>query len=47
MALVSWKYPEDNVAAGKNVNEAVAAYLTTKAQLKLYEYPSKLGQSVL
>jgi len=26
---VSWKYLEDNMAAGKNVNVAVAAYATT------------------
>ena len=38
---------EDNVAAGKNVNVAVAAYVTTQARLKLYEYLSKLGQSAL
>ena len=42
MAWVSWKYSEENVAAGKNVNVAVAAYITTKARLKLYEYLSEL-----
>jgi hypothetical protein len=47
MAWVSWKYSEENVAAGKNVNLAVAAYITTHARLKLYEYLSKLGESVL
>ena len=47
MAWVSWKYSEDNVAAGKNVNVAVAAYVTTQARLKLYDYLNKLGQSVL
>jgi hypothetical protein len=26
---VSWKHSEDNIAAGKNVNLAVAAYVTT------------------
>ena len=31
---VSWKYSEDNVAAGKNVNVAVAAYVTIQARLK-------------
>ena len=31
----------------KNVNVAVAAYVTTQARLKLYEYLSKLGNSVL
>ena len=46
-AWVSWKYSEDNVAAGKNVNMAVAAYVTTQAPLKLYEYLGKLGQTVL
>ena len=44
---VSWKYSEDNVAAGKNVNAGVAAYVTTEARFKLYDYMSKLGQSVL
>ena len=34
---VSWKHSEDNIAAGKNVNEAVAAYVTTQARLKIYE----------
>ena len=38
---VSWKYTEDNIAAGKNVNEAVAAYVTNEAGLKLYKYLSK------
>ena len=47
VAWISWKYSEDNVAAGKNVNVAVAAYVTTQARLKLYEYLSKLGQSML
>jgi len=41
----SWKYSEDNVAS--NVNVAVAAYVTTQACLKLYDYMSKLGESVL
>jgi len=44
---VSWKYSEDNVTTGKNVNVAVAAYVTTQARLKLYGYLSKLGMSVL
>jgi hypothetical protein len=30
----------------KNVNVAVAAFITTQARLKLHEYLSKLGQSV-
>ena len=47
VARLSWKYSEDNVAAGKNCNVAVAAYARTQALLKLYEYLSKLGQSVL
>jgi hypothetical protein len=47
MAWVSWRYPEDNVAAGKNVNVVFAFYVTTQARLKLYEYLSKLGKSVL
>jgi len=34
-------------SAGKNVNGAVAAYVTTQARLKLYEYLSELGESVL
>jgi len=44
---VSWNYSDDNVTSGKNVNVAVAAYVTTEARLKLYEYLRKLGQSVL
>jgi hypothetical protein len=47
VAWLSWKYTEDNVAAGKNVNVVVAAYVTNQARLKLYEYLSKLGESVL
>jgi hypothetical protein len=43
---VSWKYSE-NIAAGKNVNVAVAAYVTTQARLKLYEYLRELGESIL
>ena len=34
------------MTTGKNVNVAVAAYVTTQAQLKLYQYLSKLGKSV-
>jgi hypothetical protein len=40
---VSLKNSEDNIAEGKNVNVAVAAYLTTQAHLKLYDYLSELG----
>ena len=47
VAWVSRKYSEDNVTTGKNVNVAVAAYVTTQARLKLYGYLSKLGKSVL
>ena len=47
MVWISWKFSENNVTAGKNVNVAVAAYVTTQARLKLYEYLSKLGDSVL
>ena len=32
---VSWKYSEDNIAIGNNVNMAAAAYVTTEARLKL------------
>jgi hypothetical protein len=44
---VFWKYSEENKAAGKNVNVAVAAYVTTQARLKLYEYLREFGESVL
>jgi len=44
---VSKKHSEDNLAAGKNVKVAFAAYVTTQARLKLYEYLSELGESVL
>jgi len=44
---VSWKYSEDNVTTGENVNVAVAAYVTTRARLKLYGYLSELGKSFL
>ena len=47
VAWVSWKYSEENVTTGENVNVTVAAYVTTQALLKLYEYFSKLGESVL
>jgi hypothetical protein len=47
VAWASWRYSEDNVAAGKNVNVAVAAYVTSQAGLKLYEYLRELGQSAL
>jgi len=43
VAWDSWKYSEDKVADGKNFNVAVAAYVTTQAWLKLYEYLRKLG----
>jgi len=35
---VSWKDSDDNIAAGKNVIVAVAAYVTTQARLKPYDY---------
>jgi hypothetical protein len=44
---VSWKYSENNIAAGNNVNVCIAAYVTTQARLELYEYLSVLGESVL
>jgi len=47
VAWVSWKYSKDNITTGKNGNVAVAAYVTTKARLKLYGCLSKLGKSVL
>jgi hypothetical protein len=47
VAYVIWKYSEDNVAAGKKVNVAVAAYVTTQARLKLFEYLRELEESVL
>ena len=43
---VSWKHSEDN-SRRKNVNVAVAAYKMTQSLLKLYEYLSELGESVL
>ena len=46
VACVSWRYSEDNVAAGKYIDLAVAVYVTIQSRLKLYEYLSKLGQSV-
>ena len=39
----SWKFSEDNLAAGKNVNFADAAYVTTQDRLKLHGYLSKFG----
>jgi len=33
VACVSWKYSEKNVATGKNVKVAVAAYVTTRLVL--------------
>ena len=47
MVWISWKFSEINVTTGKNVNMAVAAYVTTQARLTLYEYLSKQGDSVL
>ena len=47
MVCVSWKYTEDNIATRKNVNVAVAGYVTTQARLKLYKYLSELVESVL
>ena len=44
---ISWKYSENNVTTGENVNVAVVAYVTTQARIKLYEYLSKLCDSVL
>ena len=44
---VSCKYSEDNIAAGKNVIVASAAYAKTQARLELYEYLSELESAVL
>ena len=44
---VSWKQSEENITAGKNVNVAVDAYVTTPARLKRYEYLSELEKPVL
>ena len=46
VAWASWKYSENNMARGENVNVAVATNVTTEARLKLYEYLSKLEKSV-
>ena len=35
------------LATGKNISVTVAAYVTTQARLKLYEYLRELGESVL
>lgn len=35
------------MAVGQNVSVAIAAYVTAKATLKLYEYLNELGWSVL
>ena len=37
VAKISSKYSEDNVAAAKKVNVAVAAYITTHTRFKLYD----------
>jgi len=37
VAWVSWKYAEESFAPWKKVNVAFAAYVTTQAQVKLYE----------
>ena len=47
MAWICWKYCEENIAPGRNVNVAVAAYVTAQARLKLYQYLTELGESVL
>ena len=47
VAWVSWKYFYENVATGNNVKVEVAVYVTTQARLKLYEYLSKLGKSIM
>jgi hypothetical protein len=44
---VSCKYSDENVATGKNVNVAVAAYVTTKSRLKMYDYLKELSEAVL
>ena len=44
---VFWKHSEENVTTGKNVNVAVAAHVTTKARLEIYEYLRELGDPVL
>lgn len=43
----SWEYTEENPTTAKNVNVAVAAYVTTGAGLKLYSYLEELGESIL
>ena len=47
VAWVSCKYSVENVAVGENVNVAVASYVTIQARLKLYDYLSELGESVM
>ena len=44
---VTWKYTQDNIVAGKNVNVAFTDYVTTQARLKLYEYLGQLRESVM
>jgi hypothetical protein len=44
---VSWKYIEEQVKPSKSVNVAIAAYVTTQARLKLYEYLEVLERSAL
>ena len=47
VACFTGKYSENNVAEWENVNLAVAAYVTTQARLRLYEYMNKLETSFL
>ena len=45
--MVVLKIFRDNIPVGNNVNVAFAASVTTQARLKLYEYLSKMRESVL
>jgi hypothetical protein len=41
---VNWIYSEQKVSTGKNIKVAFAAFVTTQALLKLYEYLRELGR---
>jgi hypothetical protein len=47
VAWLSWRYTEENMIIGKDVNVAIVPYVTKGARLKLYPFLDALGESVV
>jgi hypothetical protein len=44
---VSWKHSDENLPTAKNINVAVAGYVTTQSRFRLHEYMRDFDESVL